>query len=118
MIENHSVELFSIQKACDEIVAAASDLFSQCGYPVIRSFDLQRARASQSQCKCPHHGTELCDCQMIIMLIYGIQQAPVTLIFHGHDGWTYLSLAENPGQEISQESASILQGILSPIQNT
>jgi len=54
---------------------------------------------------------------MIILLIYGIQGAPVSLIFHGHDGWTYISLAESPEQKISQESAGILQGILSPIQN-
>jgi len=118
MIENHAVELFSLQMACDELVAAASELLNRKGYPVIRSFDLQAARASQGQCSCPHHGTDLCDCQMIILLIYGIQGAPVSLIFHGHDGWTYISLAESPEQKISQESADILKRILLPIQNS
>lgn len=118
MIENHAVELFSLQIACDELVLAASELLKQNGYTVIRSFDLKAARASQGQCSCPHHGTDLCDCQMVILLIYGIQVSPVSLICHGHDGWTYLSLAESPEQKISQENAGIIQNILSPMQNS
>jgi hypothetical protein len=68
---------------------------------VIRSFELQLARANQELCSCRYHGTELCDCQMIVLLIYGVQDIPVTLVCHGHDGWTHLSLVDNPGQKVS-----------------
>lgn len=33
---------------------------------------------------------------MIILLVYGKAEAPLTLILHGNDGQTWLSLAETP----------------------
>lgn len=114
MIENHAVELFSIQVSCDSVVAAAFDLLIHHGLQVMRSFDLQLARVNQELCSCPYRGTKLCDCQMIVLLIYGVQDIPVTLVCHGHDGWTHLSLVDNPEQKVPQASASIIKEILSP----
>ena len=116
MIENQAAELFSIQKSCDSVVALACNLLGQHGLQVTRSFDLQVARTNQNQCSCPNHGTGSCDCQMIILLIYGIQDVPATLVAHGHDGWTYLSLVDHPGQKISPGSVSIIKDILLPAQ--
>jgi hypothetical protein len=115
MIENQAARLFSIKKPCDSVVIAACDCLVQGGMRVIQSFDLQLARANQGPCSCPYHGTELCDCQMIVLLIYSVQDIPVTLVCHGHDGWTHLSLVDNPGQKVSQESVSIIKEILSPL---
>lgn len=114
MIENHAVELFSIQVSCDTVVATAFDLLSHHGLQVMRSFDLPLARANQELCSWPYHDTKLCDCQMIVLLIYGVQDIPVSLICHGHDSWTHLSLVDHPGQKVSQASASIIKEILSP----
>jgi hypothetical protein len=112
MIDNNAVELFSVRKSCGSVVAAAGKRFIRHGFQVMRTFDLQLARASQSQCSCPHHGTELCDCQMIMLLIYGLQDLPVTLVCHGYDGWTHLSLVDSPEQRISLENLSIIEDIL------
>ena len=116
MIDNKAVELFSVRMSCDAVVAAAGDLFIRHNFPVIRTFDLQLARASQDQCSCPHHGTQLCDCQMVMLLIYGLQELPVTMVCHGYDGWTHLSLVDSPEQRISLENLSIIEEILQYVQ--
>jgi len=112
MIDNKAVELFSVRMSCDSVAASAGDLFIRRGFPVIRTFDLQLARTNQGQCSCPHHGTELCDCQMVMLLIYGLQELPVTLVCHGYDGWTHLSLVDSPEQRISLENVSVIEEIL------
>jgi hypothetical protein len=35
---------------------------------------------------------------MVILLVYGKAEEPVTLILHGNDGQTWLSIAEGPRQ--------------------
>lgn len=65
---------------------------------VVQTFDLHSARHALNDCPCPHHGTEQCDCQLIVLLIYGSGAEPVTLILHGNDGQTWLSIVEQPDQ--------------------
>ena len=62
------------------------------------SFDLQVALASHFRYKCPNHGTAQCDCQMVILLIYGHGHQPASMVVHGQDGKTYLSLVNSPHQ--------------------
>jgi hypothetical protein len=64
----------------------------QAEFLVIRSFDLKTARSAQVGCSCPHHGTDQCDCQMVVLLVYDQTATPVTLIFHGRDGRSELTL--------------------------
>jgi len=66
------------------------------GMQVVRSFDLQAARAAHTDCKCPHHGTEQCDCQMVMLLVYDRSDQPVTIVAHGHDCETHLAYVDHP----------------------
>lgn len=36
---------------------------------------------------------------MVILLVYGSASEPVTLILHGNDGQTWISIADNPQQQ-------------------
>src|SRR6266545_7630307 len=63
------------------------------GFRVVPTFDLQIARLAHPECECPNHGTEECSCQMVILLVYGKQEDPATLVMHGQDGKTWISLA-------------------------
>ncbi|GAB4495973.1 MAG: hypothetical protein Fur0016_33310 [Anaerolineales bacterium] len=67
----------------------------------VQTFDLQSARHASGDCPCPHHGTAKCDCQMVVLLVYGKTGEPITLILHGNDGQTWLSIAEEPNQRVS-----------------
>jgi hypothetical protein len=60
----------------------------------VQTFNLHEARTGSSHCTCPHHGTEACDCQMVVLLVYGDCDQPATLILHGNDGQTWISFGD------------------------
>ena len=95
---NQNVQLRTFQQGCEEATAQAVQLLSRAGLRVIRSFDLRSARAAHANCACPHHGTAQCTCQFIVLLVYGQCGTLVTLVAHGHDGQTWLSLVNTPQQ--------------------
>lgn len=88
----------SIDRSCDEAVDWLSDSLARAGLRVLRTFDLHDARAAVDNCPCPQHGAEACDCQMLVLLVYGQGSLPATLILHGSDEQTRLSLVDNPVQ--------------------
>ena len=71
---------------------------------VIQTFDLHSARHALADCPCPHHGTDQCDCQMVVLLVYANAAEPATLILHGNDGQTWLSLVEHPDQPVNKDA--------------
>ena len=60
----------------------------QAGLRKMQTFDLHSARPTFQVCLCPYHGTNQCDGQMIILLVYGNAMEPATLILHGNNGQT------------------------------
>jgi hypothetical protein len=92
---------------CAIAVDQVAQKLEQAGLQVTRSFDLQMARSTHSHCTCPHHGTERCDCQMVVLLVYGKTGRPATLVAHGRDGVTQVSLVNTPAlrPEASLEDA-------------
>ena len=97
----------------------------------MRTFDLHTARHALHDCPCPNHGTEKCDCQMVILLVYGkasdvstplnasvstpLDTSPVTLILHGNDGRTWLSLVDTTTQH---EDSSLQESIERALQTS
>ncbi len=71
----------------------------QLGLRVLQTFDLGNARQAAGGCPCPHHGDAACDCALLILLIYVDAGTPVTLVLHGNDGRTWLSMVEAPAQQ-------------------
>ena len=71
---------------------------SVAGLRMLRTFDLHDARLGAAECSCPHHGTSKCNCQMVVLLIYGEAIEPATLILHGNEEQTWLSFAETSSQ--------------------
>jgi hypothetical protein len=67
------------------------------GLQVTQSFDLQTARATlldPSCCPCPYHGSPDCTCQYLVLLVSQGDDPPVSLVVHGHDNSTYISLIQ------------------------
>lgn len=99
LINMNTLSLFrSINCSCDEALQWAKKQFSRTGLRVVQTFDLHTARHALEDCSCPHHGTSACDCQMVVLLVYGSAPEPATLILHGNDGQTWLSLVNTPAQ--------------------
>jgi hypothetical protein len=109
----------SVNQSCDEALQWAEKQLQRANLRAVQTFDLHAARARLHDCPCPNHGTEQCDCQMVVLLVYGKSTEPETLILHGSDGRTWISIAETPSQP-AQTNAMIaiknaLEGKLSPI---
>ena len=93
--------------SCDEALRWTSQNLTRNGLRVMQTFDLHTARHALEDCPCPNHGTSECDCQMLVLLVYGEASEPVTLILHGNDGKTWFSIVNNSSQgaEASVRSA-------------
>ena len=108
-IMNQALELPTQNVDSEHAIPRITQILSRAGLQVIQSFDLQTARASRIRCRCPHHGTDQCDCQMVVLLIYGLEAAPSTLVAHGHDGKTYLSLVDDPQQRPDSSLSDLIR---------
>jgi hypothetical protein len=82
-----------VERNCDAALQWANQQLLQAGLRTMQTFDLSAARAGAHNCLCPYHGIEQCDCQMVILLVYGSNEGPETLILHGNEGKTWFSLA-------------------------
>ena len=83
----------TLSQTCQQVDQWIRDDLSSAGLRVVPTFDLQLARLAHPDCSCPHHGTEQCSCQLVILLIYGQEEQPATLVIHGQDGKTWISFA-------------------------
>lgn len=95
-------------------IAQVMEQIASLGLQITTTFDLQQARQTHVNCTCPHHGTEKCDCQMVIILIYGNGPRPATMVAHGHEGKTWFSFVDSPQQHVSHSMETLLVRTLRP----
>ena len=89
-----------LEQPCDEAIDWVTRQISAAGLRVVRTFDLQVARNdAHASCPCPPHGTEQCDCQMVVLLVYGNnRRQPVSIVARGHTGQTWFAVVDTPQQ--------------------
>ena len=104
----------ALDQTCEQVQAWVNEKLTGAGFRVVQTFDLQVARLAHPDCPCPHHGTADCNCQMIVLLIYQKKSDPVTLVIHGQDGRTWLSLAGPMGQRANQHLEAAIRHTLIP----
>ena len=102
----------SINQSCDEALQWTKQQLLQAGLRPIQTFDLHTARLAMHDCPCPNHGTEECDCQMVVLLVYGKAPNPATLILHGNDGQTWVSIANDSQQRANAKLLHSIQQAL------
>lgn len=105
--------LWSANRPSDEVIPWLKGQLGQVGLRVMQTFDLQLTSSlKMGDCPCPHHGTDQCDCQLIVLLIYGKEGSPVSLILHGNDGQTWVSMVDHPGQRADTRTVIAIQHAL------
>lgn len=77
------------------VVPAAVAALTRRGLQAVRSFDLRSALAANMACECPHHGLSPCDCQWVVMQIFGDTVQPVVLTVHGREAWTQVQIVRD-----------------------
>ena len=88
--------LLTIFENSMEAITLLSDRLDKLGLKTERSFDLRLQQDENITCSCPHHGTIQCDCQIVVLLVYGISDGPDTIVAHSRDGKTVFSLETRP----------------------
>jgi hypothetical protein len=80
-----------------DAIQQVTEALHGAGLQVITSFDSRRTRMNKTNISCPHHGTEDCNCHIVVMLVYESEGYPATLVAYGQDDDTWISLAYPPG---------------------
>ena len=102
----------SIDSSCNQVLQTTKTHLSEAGLSAVQTFNLNTARLGLHNCCCPNHGTEACDCQMIVLLVYGEAPEPATLILHGNDGQTWISIADSASQRGDPELVTRIRRVL------
>lgn len=103
-----------LDQSCNQVLAWVNRQLKRAGFRVVQTFDLQVARAAHPDCQCPHHGTDECDCQMVVLLVYGKQDDPAALVIHGQDSRSWVSLAGPAGKRASQYLEAVIRRAILP----
>jgi hypothetical protein len=114
-IENHHTSLYFDS---DTVIEQFTQHLTSSGLRVVRSFDLQSACASMPDQPCPHHRDAPCDCQMVVLLVYGEGCSPASLVLHSHRGVTDIDLVESPNNQPDKELVEIIHSAFKAILNT
>ena len=102
----------ALDQKCEQVQLSVNQQLTSAGFHVVQTFDLQVARLAHPDCSCPHHGTDDCNCQLVVLLIYAKKGDPVTLVIHGQDGKTWLSLANPTGQRSNPHLEMLVRRVL------
>ncbi len=84
------------------------------GLHVMVSFDSRHTRVKQQEFLCPHHGTDICNCHIVVLLVYDTEGYPATLIAYGQDDEIWVSLTYPPGLRPSFSLQNQIKAILTP----
>ncbi len=89
--------LLILNNGRENAIQQVTDALNNAGLQVIISFDSRRTRMDQTRIPCPHHGTAVCNCHIVVMLVYEAEGYPATLTAYGQDDDTWISLTYPPG---------------------
>lgn len=102
----------SISSPCDKTLHWTKKCLARADLRAVQTFDLHAARVGMHDCPCPNHGGEDCDCQMVVLLVYGDVETPASLILHGNEGQTWLSIADEPRQRVDPKLLAVIKQAL------
>jgi hypothetical protein len=111
---SQTTKLLTVSLDSEAAVAKVIQHLSEDGLQVVRSFDLKTARSAHQHCVCNYHGTEQCDCQMIVLLVYEGQGQPLTMVVHSRNSQTQIEMVDTPQQRPGWHlKATILRALAS-----
>lgn len=103
-----------LEKTCDQTLSWINEQLSRAGLRTVQTFDLQVARLAHPECTCPHHGEAECNCQMVVLLVYRKKEDPATLIIHGQENKSWISLAAPVDRHNNQQLEIAIRHVLTP----
>jgi hypothetical protein len=104
--------LLTLNISSKPAIERISDRLNSDGMQVIRSFDLQTAKAAHESCTCPYHGEAECDCQLVVLLVYDDQGSLLKMVVHSKGNKTHFALTDPPHSDQERKiKIKILQAL-------
>lgn len=110
MVQTTGFSAFKLD--CETLIAKITLLATYWGLRVVRSFDLRSAYATYPDSTCPYHGVSPCDCQLVVLLIYGVEATPASVLLRSHRGITELALIDPVDNRPDLELVKTIQLVL------
>ena len=77
-----------VQMDCNSAILQTTSNFKSAGFQVLKSFDLCSTTSVSTVC-INHQATT---CQMVVLIVYSLEDLPATLVFESSGSETYVSL--------------------------
>lgn len=106
------IPFLTLDQTCVQVQMWVDQQLTGTGFRVVQTFDLQVARMGHPSCTCPNHGTDACNCQMLVLLIYPQNGEPATLIIHGQEDKSWLSITIPESGRSNQRFGVTIQKVL------
>jgi hypothetical protein len=106
------IPFLAVEQPGDQVQAWVSQQLRAAGFRLVQTFDLQVARLAHEDCTCPHHGTDACDCQLVVLLVYYQQEEPSTLVIHSRDHSTWVSIAGPAAKRVDMHPEQAIERLI------
>lgn len=97
---------------CSQFVSPLRQALEAVDLWVVQSFDLRSTRALHEGCTCPNHGTERCNCELVVLLVYPPSGDPATLTLDGRDGKTFVYIVDATGSAQTSAVEELIQEVI------
>ncbi len=87
-----STPLFIVTQNCDQVIDRVSQQLASAGFQTFPTFNLKTTLPADRCCDSP---PERCECQVVILLVYGKGGPPFTLSLFGEKGTTTVAMNDN-----------------------
>lgn len=93
----------TINKPGEDAISWVVQQLGRTGLRVIRTFDMRESWMDDPDCTYSHHGTEKCDCQVMVLLVYSQAKFPATIFVQSIQKFTWLYLVDTPEQPVNED---------------
>jgi len=102
----------SVNNSCDETLKWSKQKLAQKGLRPFQTFTLHPARTGLDDCLCTNHEMGKCNCQLVVLLVYGDANTPETLMLYGNEIRTWLSITDPSALKADVSLAQVIKNIL------
>ena len=104
-------QLLVMNNSTHFVIGWLTDLLQEAGLQLSSSFNFRTALPKGISCNCPDHADN-CDCDLTVLLVFGSEPEPATLLAHSHYGRTWLSLVDDAEERSSSDLSLQIKSVL------
>lgn len=97
---------------CSNAISWVVGQIKQADLRVVLTFELPAASNKRTDFLNSEQVKDPCDCQIVVMLVYGESEQPASLVAHSHNGRTWFTLVDTPQQRADPRLENVIRQAL------